>query len=289
MTQPNKEPLDVVNSTGFLFQYRVAHEIESTRDHHGWTVAGQEHRWQNNELKKEGFIDIVVQEEQFGMRIAIECKKRRDKSWIFLIPNTDIRAVTRTRVHWTFLVHERETLTGWDDFHLLPKTVESSICVMQGDDDKNRSRAMLEQLADPVLASVEALADEELQIVSSDFGAVRSLYMPVIVTNCELQTCSFNPYDIDLDTGEIDKARVEFLSVPFIRFRKNLSTKSKSLNTPRDLQQANQENERTIFIVNAAHLTDFLSKCRFSNPGDYRSPWAMAQRIIETRTRRSRL
>lgn len=109
---------------------------------------------------------------------------------------------------------------------------------------------MLERLADSILPSTESLALEEARIRNSTRSGYTAVYLPLLVTNANLQICLFDADDISLQTGKLEKSNVTFETVPYIRFRKNLSTNARSLKKPQNLMEANQENERSIFIVN---------------------------------------
>ncbi len=52
-------------------------------------------------------------------------------------------------------------------------------------------------------------------------------YINVIATTAKLEVCKFDPSKIDLETGTIAEAECE--EVPYIRFRKQLSVRSKPL------------------------------------------------------------
>ncbi|MCA9896904.1 MAG: hypothetical protein H6654_13675 [Ardenticatenaceae bacterium] len=247
MSETSDSLLKIVNASGFLFQLRVAQEIQNTFDTHRWKVVGQEHRWEDKDSKREGFIDIVAEKE--AMRISIECKRiQEDGSWIFLVPKTSSEDVSRARIHWTFSELSALPLLGWDELFLAPQSKESAICLIRGTGPKDKP--MLERLADSILPSTESLALEEARIRNSTRSGYTAVYLPLLVTNANLQICLFDADDISLQTGKLEKSNVTFETVPYIRFRKNLSTNARSLKKPQNLMEANQENERSIFIVN---------------------------------------
>jgi hypothetical protein len=86
-----------------------------------------------------------------------------------------------------------------------------------------------------------------------------------------------NPERIKVGDGTLDAGDVEISTVPFIRFRKSLATqfpKGKFY----DLRAANRARERTVFIVNAASLPEFLKGWQLS-PLDEFGGYAM-QRLM---------
>src|SRR5688572_12794753 len=79
MTEDNSSFLNYVNSSGFAFQMRIEEEI--LKGQNRWQLVGREHRWQD-ENGRDGYIDLIL---DFGrLRVLIECKKQKDKNWIFL-------------------------------------------------------------------------------------------------------------------------------------------------------------------------------------------------------------
>ena len=91
----------------------------------------------------------------------------------------------------------------------------------------------------------------------------RSFLIPVIVTTAQIKVCQFNPDNISIEEGYLSDA--SFDTVPFIRFRKSLSTNLPSNKRPDNLVVAHNLNDRTILIVNAMGLTEFLREWELCN------------------------
>ena len=87
---------------------------------------------------------------------------------------------------------------------------------------------------------------------------LRLFIIPVIVTNADLAVCRFDPNSIKIEDGTLDASNTEIEIVPFIRFRKSLATAMPQISI-NDLKAANRARERTVFVVTAAHLAEFLS------------------------------
>lgn len=264
--------LKQTNKSGFPFQLKVVNEIMRTRPEHGWRVASKEHGWSSTGFA--GFIDIVLVHDHFlTFRLVIECKKIRSEDarqlrWMFLLPETgplptkvasclevDGRG-TRLESGINAGVYDWYDLRVWDNVRLKPESHESGFCILSGDEPSRQP--LLERLAGELLESVEGLAEEEIRIrKSSEQNHLRLFIFPAVVTNAELVTGSFDPADVKIRDGTIDIEQIEFTTVPFIRFRKSLAT-----NFPKGefqgLEDANKARERTIFVVNAACLSEFL-------------------------------
>ncbi len=251
--------LNLVNASGFPFQIRVEQEIEAKNYEHHWKIVGGEHRWYNSESDQEGFIDIVLLEDYSQIRMAIECKRvRNDGDWIFLVLKDDKINKARARALWSLTTKDENIYMDWSQLSFHPTSLESSFFLVQGQNSTDGT--MLERLADKLLPALESLATQELGLQRRNVqnGVFPFFYVPVIATNAKLQVCSFDPKSIDLLSGELQLSEVGFETVPFIRFKKGLTTSiqpSKPLNS---LQEVNTEGQRTMFVVNVEHLTDFL-------------------------------
>lgn len=278
------ETLKHIWKSGFPFQLRVEDEVRSTRSTHNWSIATREHPWTNKETESSGFIDLVLSHDLLvTYRMVIECKRvkaddRRQLQWLFLVPEgekQEAQVASCLEVGGTTTINARirETdlsETGWDhvriweNVNILPKSFESSICVLPSDDSK--SQPILERLASAVIDSVEGLGQEEIKIHQSKSHVVRLLVFlfPVIVTNAEISICSFNPNNVSILDGTIDASATTIMTVPFIRFRKSLATTFPE-GTFSNLKEANEARELTVFVVNASALPSLLKDWKMSS------------------------
>ncbi len=257
MSMTEEKLKSIVNKSGFPLQIGLEHQINARSGIHGWRVLYKEHSWKNADTSASGFIDLVLVDHYGTTVMVVECKRVQNSHWIFLL--SDRRHYERRHLRaWVSRYDRGKTFYfGWTDINADYPTYESDFCVVPGQD--NKSRPMLERVAAEVIEASEALAKEEYHFLVNKIDYIR-FYVNVIVTTAELNVCKFNPENISVDTGEIDETQFE--TVPYLRFRKSLSTKTvEELNlkevTPQSLTAAR---ENTIFIVNSKHLTDFLSK-----------------------------
>jgi hypothetical protein len=129
-----------------------------------------------------------------------------------------------------------------------------------------------------VLESIEGLASEEKNVARSQNDRhVHRFIFPAIVTNAELAVCRFEASKVKISDGTLDEADVKISTVPFIRFRKSLTTDfpEGKLN---DLRQANMARQKTVFVVNAAALSQFLKDWEMSPIVEYAT-----QRLLRER------
>lgn len=265
------DALRQINKSGFPFQLRVEHEIRLTQREHNWSVASREHPWTNADKSASGFIDIVLKHERFStFRLVIECKRikaddARQLRWVFLLPEQEPRPsmlascfeVEGRRKGGQSSWAEWSDIRVWDNVNLVPTSLQSEFCILQS--DEQRRQPILESLAAEVLESIEGLAEEEVNIEKSLDQPIhtRLFIFPAIVTNAEIAVCRFDTANIKITDGTLDAGNVEITTVPFIRFRKSLAT-----TFPQGmfyhLEAANKARERTVFVVNAASLPEFL-------------------------------
>jgi hypothetical protein len=255
---------DVINASGFLFQLRLEEEIRKSRPASPlgeWQQIAKEHKWIDSLDGKEGFIDIVL--EAGGItRLVIECKRVTDASWLFLVPY-DVNETRRGQFLWT---ESKDNTFDWHNFNFNPSSLESAFCIVRGQGEKDTP--LLERLSSLLLRSTESLANEELRLAKQE-RKIR-IYLPVIVTNAVLYACRFNISDINIHTGKLSES--DFKEVPFIRFRKNLSSTIRSESPFNiNLNEINQQNERTVLIIHAKELTTTLRN--LDVPYTLNAPW----------------
>jgi len=244
-----------VNSSGFPFQIALQHLIESTKNDHGWEVLSHEHPWANEEAGSAGFIDLVLVENRGIQIMVVECKRVRDTYWVFLVPSAR-QMVRRHATCWItqkFYTKKDMEKFNWRNLNIIPDSPEAEFCIVPGQD--NRSKPMLEKTAAEVIDATEALAEEEFAINKSS-QEFRRLYFSVIITTADLKICRFNPEEINVNTGDIKNPTFE--SVPFLRFRKSLSTRSDKRSTSETIFDVIREKERTVFVINANETANFL-------------------------------
>jgi hypothetical protein len=246
--------LDLVNLSGYPLQIGIENMISQSSQSHPWKVTAREHYWRNDELKKEGFIDLLL---SWGSaRMVIECKRMLDRDWIFLI--TDIKKYNRNDVRLleTFITQSSSSYE-WKDVEYGPSSFESQFCIM----GRERDRPSLESLSSELLMSIDSLANEEKSITLSypNPSPARRAYIPVIITTANLHVCTFHPNDINLDEGRVTTSSFE--NVEYIRFRKGLSTADiNNIQSANDIRELNKLNERTVFVIQANKFVTFLSK-----------------------------
>ena len=249
--------LEITNSSGFPLQIAIENVVNKTAKVHGWLIRYSEHGWSSPEEQQSGFIDLVLQDSNGTFVLVIECKRVRDAHWVFLRSDGLEKQRRHCKAWVSRYVSGSMKYYGWHDLCAEPSCVESSFCAVRGQ-STNGSRPMLERTASEVVSSTEALAREEKDYRPEGQSTYR-FYFSVIVTTAELFVARFTPDNISLADGSLSDA--DFQSVPYVRFRKQMSLHKNHL-TPEDYANRNliSERESTVFVVNAQHIVDFLSK-----------------------------
>ncbi len=254
-----KKLRNIVNASGFLFQLRVEHAIRKSSNQHGWKVVSREHPWEDPESGGEGFIDLVLMHKAKCM--IVECKRPRDASWVFLVPDDSHPEVQQVRCQVADYKTSQTPLGYWEDLNMEPSSPEAEFCVIRGKDKD--SSPILERWSGGLLKALECFAQEELKLAqqNNDLPLVR-VYFPVVITTAQLEVCRFKLGDVKLENGTLKDSQFE--TVPFIRFRKSLTTRLTNGETPKNIEETNQNRERTVLVINASRLSNILQEFRLS-------------------------
>lgn len=260
----------VVNSTGFPLQLGIKRKVMEAYKDHLWAVLSEEHPWEHPESKDTGYADLILVSKCKTQVMIIECKRMLGVEWIFLTP-TDTRGDQPRK--WTaantWISHGEEGLSrfGWEQMKMEPVGYRSEFCGIPKLD--NKATTMLERIGSELIDATEAIAEQE-RLLFKGQKYLRA-YHPVIVTSALLKACKFCPADVN-EEGEI--TQLEFEEVPFLRFHKCLGGKLGDLSNAKDLHDVLKEHERTVHVVNSAHLVEFLKGWEYTFPEDIRvSPW----------------
>lgn len=263
-----KDLRSIVNNSGFLFQLRVAHEVERSRGVHGWEILAGEHPWRDKESGREGYIDLILG--KGIVRMVVECKRVKEGAWVFLLPDVTQagNGGTHARCMWTAAQNVksggeplRDYRTGWHDYYPEPPSYVSEFCVVRGTGEGDRP--LLERLSGQFIESVEALAVEELFVTFNDTPGRKYIYVPMIVTNADLQVCRYKAESVLLSDGRLSEDAGEFESVPLVRFRKTLTVKATEHTLIQTIKDSHSDKTRTVIVVNADCLTNLLTAWRF--------------------------
>lgn len=253
-----KNPLlNLVNSSGFIFQVGVRWQIERASANHQWKVLRQEHRWEHPEQGSTGFIDLIVRHIQNPWTMVIECKRATGRDWIFLTPKDYQTSSNTINAFWTLNSNKEEKGDyAWFDHDADPESAQSAFCIVQGQEDGKTP--MLERIADVLLPATEALAFEHLS-QKTDIP-LHHFYFPVIVTNAILKTCSFEPEDVSMIDGKIQEGKAEFRRVGMVRFRKTLAKGCEPSRKVEAFESMKSKKEQTVLVINAGSLSQILEQ-----------------------------
>jgi hypothetical protein len=242
---------DIVNQSGFPFQLRVEHEVRRNLGLHDWRIRGLEHAWklQSQGEACGGFIDLIIEKQSSVM--IVECKRVLDISWQFIVDPTQTE-----QLHAVTWINQTDfDFSSWYHGAAEPPSAESIFCVVRGQD---KSVSMLERVASELVCATEAFALQEFPLCKELRLGFRH-YVPVIVTTASLKIGVISGAEIELSDGKV--TAVDWNDVPYLRFRKQLTTHESGKSLDPDLWQRRfdrNQNERSVFVVNADHLSTFL-------------------------------
>lgn len=247
----------IVNSSGFPLQISIENEVRLKESQHGWHLLSKEYSWSDSKGNC-GFIDLILEDNNKEYVLVLECKRILNSNWIFLLPSSKGKNRRHIKAWISHKKHGKIEGLSWIDHPGDPESLESEFCVVLGQDP--RSKPMLERVASDLILATESFAIEDNSYYDAASDYLR-IIVPVIVTTAELKVCILSPNDISINSGELASAK--FTTVPYLRFRKQLSTRRAEnfLNGGRvDYKSIAYAKENTVFIVNSNNLTDFLQK-----------------------------
>jgi hypothetical protein len=246
-----------LNNSGFPLQLAVAELVQSNLAGHGWRILYQEHSWINRTAdNRSGFIDVVA--ERNASVLTIECKRVRDVDWLFAV--SPLLQQSERVVGWVSMTPNGPS--NWFDGGARPSSVESSICVVRGQNDSRRT--MLESVASEAILATEALAIQERPILEGKRYGFRH-YCAAIVTTAKLKVATVDSGLVSIKTGEIGE--LEWKEVPYLRFAKQLTNHGDcAINRDAsDLRYRAAGFERTVFVINSTQLASFLRDFELNN------------------------
>jgi hypothetical protein len=243
---------NLVNSSGFLFQWAVEEYVRQTSPEHHWEVVAREFPWATVDGGRSGFVDFIA--DRFGLHAVFECKRSKDGEWVFLVPE-DAEPNLEFRTLWSYITDGGVNELGWGDLHVAPKMLRSELCVVRGASDNDKP--MLERIASDLVRSAESVARSQGDTLRRKPNTAAA-FIPVIVTNTKLYACRVNPREVDLAVGTLPAAAT-FEPVMAIKFQKATATDVNQPNTKhRTLHDQWLSKERSVVVVNVAHLKDWL-------------------------------
>lgn len=255
----------ILNASGYLFQLSVQHEVAS---HFAaqFEVWAAEHPWRDGDTGETGFADLVLRRGRIFL--VTECRRVKEGgAWIFLHPP---QQTAKHRYRFRALQISREAKgrarAEWTDVRLRPDSREVAFCAIRGGDGERSP--IIERWISTLLRSTESLGAQMLDLDRASGRAMRdTILIPVIVTNAKLMVCDYEPASVSLLDGELPADVGQFHEVPWLRFRKTLSTTTPSV-WPTDFETLSELSERSVVVVNAERLVETLGAWKFEKYED---------------------
>lgn len=263
-----KDPKNIADASGFAFQMAVEHAVQSTAGHN-FSVVAKEHAWHDELTGRDGFIDLVL--ESGAVTWAVECKRTKDASWVFLVDAAKKAPVADVRCLFVQADPDGKRAAGWFDVKTRPESPESAFCAVHGSGEGQTP--MLERIATGLIRSTDALADEDIGLERTMRHGSWGIYIPAIVTTANLQVGYADASQISLADGLLPQDTI-FDEVPMVRFRKTFSTEMPPNPKSGDLGEVSIQKERTVMVINSRHFVDTLTKLKMYREGTWgKWPW----------------
>lgn len=256
LDQDNKS-LKLANDSGFPLQIALQTAVDATSEKHGWTVRLAENSWRNETDGLSGFTDLILSNRD-GVNLLVECKRSRNATWLFMAADGTAIENIEANAWSTHYDGTQETAFNWQSVQFLPASPICFFCAVNGQNANDKS-TLLERTASELISATEAFAVEDRNRRASTEESAR-YYLNAIVTTARLELATFSPSDISLEDGIISKGEVK--EVPFVRFRKQLSTRATAIGVLNDWTYAFSK-ENTVLVIQAKHFTNFLQDFLF--------------------------
>jgi hypothetical protein len=252
-----RDSLKIANDSGFPLQIALQHTVDATTARHGWSVRFAENSWRNESDGLSGFTDLTLKHGD-DINLLIECKRVRGARWVFMCPEGIEEENAESNAWFTHYDRGQTVALGWKQVQNLPSSPICFFCAIVGQTSNDRS-TLIERTAAELISAAEALALEDLNR-RDPTSEIYRFYLNAIVTTARIELATFSPTNISLEDGTISRGDVR--EVPFVRFRKQLSTRANAVACLDDRTTAFTK-ENTVFVIQAKHLTDFLTDFDF--------------------------
>lgn len=243
----SEEVKSVLSHSGFPLQMRVRSEIEDHTSEHEFSVIASDFRWTYRE--ETGFVDLVLTKGVYVL--VLECK-RVGKPWVFLVPEKDASDVSRATCLWTGPREQKPGQRGHAGIDFEPVSYEAEFCAISGSTDRREN--MIERVASTLVRACESVYTQQMNSKLGQAVTFRAVYVPVIVTTADLHVASG---DASLEDGVMRDPRSDPVEV--VRLRKSLGQPWENIE---DLRDANEQSQRTVFVVRARAIVEFLKDWR---------------------------
>lgn len=245
----------VLSHSGFPLQMRVRREIEEHASEHEFTVVASDFPWMHRE--ETGFVDLVLTKRVWVL--VLDCKRAgREESqpWVFLVSEKDVAEVSRATCLWTGPWKQgggRSRQDGHDDMDFEPVSYEAEFCAIMGSPDRREN--LIERIASTLVKAAKSIYSQQASSKRAQDVNFRAVYVPVIVTTADLHVARVD--DVSLDDGRMRGGKFDRVDV--VRLRKSLDQPWGSIE---DLRDAYEQSQRTVFVVRARAIVEFLKDWR---------------------------
>lgn len=245
MAPDSSELAKSINASGFPLQLGLEEAIRRT---FGAVNILREVPWSDPSRGREGYLDLLVDLGPF--RFAISAKRTLDEDWVF-VDNSHRGKVTRLAV--CFLPFRNQKDGQWEQLTFSPPTPQGTFCVPAGKRGRGGGHLVVEPEAKDLISAIEFIdvVERATPPRSTEF------VIPVLVTTARLHSVGIPEGTTDVETGTTDFSQHPPGRHPVVRMTKPFSAPKKESQSA-SIKDTLQRFERTVFVVEAAHILPFL-------------------------------
>lgn len=278
-----------LNEQGFLLQHRVADAVAESKEKHGhsWVVVTDEYPVTASD-DKETRIDLVLANEDIeplGSNeprvtwcLCVECKRaNRDyKAWVFFGDQPHLRGDRGHELHTEILARTASNAPGHMWHHRIERSRASDICPffnsyievrLQRKGNRSSFTDTIEDAFTQTMRGMSGLAKTLREMQKDSEAETRNYLTPVVVTTAKLFRAGFDPSNVALDTGMIDKSQIKVEPEDFVAVNYHcseaLSLSPLELGHDRPttiIRDMLDRQMRTVFVVRANCIGKFLKQ-----------------------------
>lgn len=243
--------LDTVNKTGYPLQLAVSDALK--RSSARLQVVAEEHRWVTPDEGAEGFADIILRTDldhfPAALVLVLECKRRAPQKGAlqFLVASDEGSDDLAT----VAFAEQGQDWGFWQETSIGPVCPRALFSL--GRDENPSGRREVEVAGKELTPAAYAIACETARDFTGRYGVI---VVPVLVTTAELQVCRFRPQDLHLRDGLLTDAAYE--PVPIVKVHRSFGGPGHYRTGGRPFVIRSTQARRTLFVVNAAAVVDFV-------------------------------
>ncbi len=253
----------LVNDSGLPLQMAIAEIVRKQARH--WEVRLEEFTWRHPNGAS-GHLDILLKLPGDTTHMVVEVKRpKTNKEWVFLVASDATAEQAEARILWQSRrppaddpAAEAELEQWWCLALFDPPSHVARWCAPRTDE------GLLERVGGELIHATETVGHYLAESRYSTYLNTKEwLFGCALVTTARLYVARLPLERISLEHGAAEE-ELAIEPVPFVRFTKSF-TAPNLIRSPdgeplQDLDELAADNDRTLFVVQAGHIVEFLDQ-----------------------------